>query len=353
MNHDQKKIAVGMSGGVDSTAAAYLLQKAGYDVIGLTLRLYDSACRRVGLDDTEKAAEVARLLGIEHHVIDARDYFYSHIIHPFARCYACGRTPSPCVRCNERVKFGLLMERAFDLGCDAVATGHYVQREQDTQQQWHLYRSKNKEKDQSYFLHRLTQHQLAHAVFPLEGMQKEEVRNLITKAGLVASQEVPSESQDLCFVENGRYVAWVESFYPELVRRGTFTNAEGHILGTHDGFYHYTVGQRKGIGIAGPFPYYVTGVDAKKNRVIIGPREETMCSSCSLGHLVWIAGKPPMCDGLTVQLRYQSKPVAVQCASQDDERLLCEFASPQFAVTPGQAAVFYKGNEVLGGGWID
>ncbi|MDD2236299.1 MAG: tRNA 2-thiouridine(34) synthase MnmA [Kiritimatiellae bacterium] len=348
MTETRRKIAVGMSGGVDSTVAALLLRDKGFEVLGMTLRLRDESTRRVGLADAERAAVMAHQLGIPHEVVDARAAFEERIVKPFADEYACGRTPSPCVRCNPLIKFGLLLEEAQQRGCDAVATGHYVQAE-IAEGTWHLRRGVDPRKDQSYFLHRLIQNQLSCAVFPLGGLHKDEVRRYAVGKGL---ESVPSgESQDLCFVESGHYAAFVERVHPEIAGPGHIVDESGRVLGAHPGFYHYTVGQRKGLGLAAEEPYYVKKVRPETNEVVVGFHRDVEAAVCRLIETSWIRGAPET-GRFQVQIRYRHRPVWAHVEADADGRTLVEFEEPQFAIAPGQAGVVYDGDEVLGGGWI-
>jgi tRNA-specific 2-thiouridylase len=346
-----RKIAVGMSGGVDSSVAALLLREQGHQVVGLTLFMRDRATRCVGLEDVQRARKVAEKLGIEHHIVDARQAFEQLVVRHFADEYAAGRTPSPCVRCNPLIKFGLMLDHALKLGCDAIATGHYIRNECEADGLFHLRRGLDANKDQSYFLHRLTQQMLARARFPLGTMVKDDVRALANRRGVFAAGQ--SDSQDLCFVGDEGYIPFVKKYHPELAGTGHFVDGNGTILGQHEGFYRYTIGQRKGIGIAGEQPYYVKEIRAESNDVVIGVKDEVFSHSCRLVDVAWISGTAPAnCRGLTVQVRYRSRPVAVEVAKQDSESWLLDLAEPQFAITPGQAAVFYRDDELLGGGWI-
>ncbi|NCC50200.1 MAG: tRNA 2-thiouridine(34) synthase MnmA [Spartobacteria bacterium] len=347
------KVAVGMSGGLDSSVAVILLKQAGYDVLGITLVLYDDAIKCVSCDAAQRARDVARFLDVPHRIIDARMLFRDLIIRPFAEAYAQGRTPSPCVCCNERIKFGFFMDRAMELGCDKVATGHYVNTYclNDT---WHLARGKDHHKDQSYFLHRLTRGQLASSLFPLGPFTRDEVADVARQHRLPVPYDSADSSQDLCFVHNGDYIPVVESLCPNLVRNGVIRDMEGNVLGEHNGIHRYTVGQRKGLGIALGEPRYVMRVDAEKHEIIVGARDEGMNRACMAEHVHWInprhAPDETLRCGVRIRYRHQAVPARVRILNINQAEIL--FDEPQFAVTPGQAAVFYDEEEVLGGGWI-
>lgn len=349
MNGARKRIAVGMSGGVDSTVAALLLLDQGMDVLGLTLRLHDDSARRVGSLDAQRAAQMAEQLGVPHVTVDARAAFEERIIQPFADEYAQGRTPSPCVRCNPLIKFGLMLDEARRRGCDAVATGHYVQTlcEEGV---WKLRRGRDTRKDQSYFLHRLTQEMLSRALFPLGGLTKSEVWRCAAERGLHFPPS--AESQDLCFVENGDYVSFVERRHPSLKGTGRIVDEAGHVLGTHAGFHHFTVGQRKGLGLAAEEPYYVKALRPERNEVVVAFRDRIVSSDCRLTETSWIHGAPEPGLCCRVQIRYRHTPVRARVESVEQDAVVLRFEEEQFAVAPGQAGVLYDGDDVLGGGWI-
>lgn len=345
------RVAIGMSGGTDSSAAAALLVEQGYEVIGLTAHMWREGSRCCSLEDVERARTVCTFLGIRHYVVNAQEIFTERIVDPFVLAYASGRTPSPCVQCNSFVKFGFLMDRALQLSCDHLSTGHYA-RIQMRGGQYHLLCAEDPQKDQSYFLHRLTQRQLAFILFPLAGLTKSEVKAYAARRGLPV---VPrGESQDLCFVEEGKLPEFVEQRAPEVAQPGEIRDQEGRVVGQHQGLHRFTVGQRGGLGIALGERMYVSRLDREKNVVEVAPRPGTLRSRCTLRDVHWIAGRAPsdplQCD---VRPRYGSRgsSACVQLAKGDGATV--DFDEPQFALTPGQAAVFYSGSEVLGGGWID
>lgn len=338
-----------MSGGVDSSVAAAVLVEQGHKVIGLTAHLWREGSRCCSLNDARRARRVADFLKIPHYLIEAQGFFGERIVAPFVQEYAAGRTPSPCVRCNEFIKFGLLLREAVTLGCTHFATGHYA-RAMRREDGWHLLRGVDRNKDQSYFLHRLDQGQLAHALFPLSELTKAQVVDLAREKKLPVA--FSSESQDLCFVPVGGYAEFVEKRRPHLHQPGPIVDSTGRVLGQHDGFYHFTVGQREGLGLAASTRLYVKELRADTNTVVVAPLEETLCEGCGVEDVHWIRNVPTGTIECDVQLRYRHAGVRAAIRPAQDGRAQVEFAEPQFAVTPGQAAVFYDGDDVLGGGWI-
>ena len=342
------RVAVGMSGGVDSSAAAALLLDQGHEVVGLTAHMWKGS-RCCSLEDVDRAATVCRHLGIRHEMVNAVEEFGHDIIEPFVRDYAEGRTPSPCVTCNERIKFGLCLAAGRKLGCEYFATGHYALIE-NRSGSYHMLRGDDPEKDQTYFLHRLSQEQLAHILFPLGGMRKPEVTAYVKARGLPALFR--GESHDLCFVPDDGHGAMIERYRKELKKPGDIVKRDGRVLGVHGGFYNFTIGQRKGLGIAWTEPLYVSDVRPEANQVVVGPRSEVMRDACRLHDIHWmneVPVSPLHCD---VQIRYRHHAVPAKVCF-DGNRAVVQFSEPQFAITPGQAAVFYSEKEVLGGGWIE
>jgi tRNA-specific 2-thiouridylase len=374
----KKRAAVGMSGGTDSSVAAALLVEQGYEVIGLTAHMWKDGSRCCSLEDVSRAQKVCAALGIRHYVVNAQDRFEEKVVAPFVSEYAAGRTPSPCIACNQFIKFGFLLDRAVQLDCDVLATGHYARLE-ERDGTFHLLRAVDRTKDQSYFLHRLSQKQLAHTVFPLGGWTKEEVKKWSVDHNLPI---VPrGESQDLCFVEEGMYPEFVEARVPEVKRKGRVLDNQGRQLAEHDGVHRFTVGQRGGTGVATGERVYVSRIDADKNEITLSPREGVMQSGCFVQDAHWIAGAfPDSCRTrfpysgacaetqarrntdaacptmkertLTVQPRYGHRGAEAALEKISDTEFKVCFAEPQFALTPGQAAVVYDGDELLGGGWI-
>lgn len=341
-----------MSGGLDSSVVAALLKEQGHEVIGLTLHLFKEGSRCCSLEDVQRAQRVCDTLGIRHYTLNAVDYFEDTIIQPFVDEYARGRTPSPCVLCNQHIKFGILHTRAEQLGCSHVGTGHYVRLE-SSPGGWRLFKGRDAKKDQSYFLHRLSQEQLGRSLFPLEGWSKDEVRAYATEKALPVSVSSKSESQDLCFITEAGPAPFVEKYRPELKREGTIKNPEGEVLGAHQGIHRYTVGQRKGLGIASTAPLYVKEIDPVTETIFVGFRGQVQDEACCVEDVHWVSGEPPPLDRpYLIRLRYRHQGVSCRIEPEDERAYRVHFDDPQFAVAPGQAGVFYDGDEVLGGGWI-
>lgn len=345
------RVAIGMSGGTDSSAAAAMLVDQGYEVIGLTAHMWKDGSRCCSLEDVERARKVCAFLGIRHYVVNAQDIFTDKIVDPFVEAYAAGRTPSPCIYCNSFVKFGFLVDRAIQLNCDHLATGHYARVEKQ-EGKYHLLCARDPKKDQSYFLHRLNQKQLGFILFPLADMPKTEVKAYSDKRGLPIIPR--GESQDLCFVEEGKLPDFVEQRDPSVIQKGEIRDQDGNVVGTHDGLHRFTVGQRGKLGIALGERMYVKRLDKDNNVVEVAPRPGVMKSKCTLIDVHWILGEAPGSElRCEVRPRYRSNGAMATVRLLEGNNATLSFDEPQFALTPGQAAVFYKAGDILGGGWID
>jgi tRNA-specific 2-thiouridylase len=353
------RIIVAMSGGVDSSAAAALLVEQGHEVIGLSMQLYDqqegevrfgSCCT---LDDLHDARRVAATLGIPHYVVNFERQFEQTVVRDFVGEYAAGRTPIPCVRCNSDLKFATLLERAHGLGGRSVATGHYARVDEDERTGLMiLRRGLDPDKDQSYFLFSLTQAQLRNARFPIGHLTKPAVRDIARRWGLPVAAK--AESQEICFVPSGDQAAFVERRAPHVVASGTITDARGRVLGHHSGVHRFTVGQRKGLGLALGTPVYVTALDAGTQTVMVGSRDDLERTTLTAREVNWIAGAPPAgALRVTARIRHRHREAAATVQPLEDRRAAVTFDEPQIAIAPGQAVVFYDADVVVGGGWID
>lgn len=350
----QTRVVVAMSGGVDSSVVAALLKSQGYDVIGITLQLYDhgAAVGKKGAccagQDIHDARRVAESLGIPHYVLNYESKFKESVMEDFADTYLAGATPIPCVRCNQSVKFKDLLATARDLGADCMATGHYVQRIVNAAGQAELHRGIDPDKDQSYFLFATTQEQLDFLRFPLGGMRKEETRALAEKFGLAVADK--PDSQDICFVPTGGYASVVEKIRPGSAQPGEIVHVDGRVLGAHSGIIHYTIGQRKGLGGGSGEPLYVVKLDAPNKRVIVGPREALAQQEVPVKEMNWLGDSLP--EDMVVKMRSAQKPQAARIVSREGDRALVRLNAPYEGIAPGQACVLYDGDRVLGGGWI-
>ncbi len=378
------RVVVAMSGGVDSSVAAALLARDGHEVIGLSMQLYDhsasrsdghSASRSDGhsasrgdghsaspgdgpvrfgscctIDDLHDARRVAASLGIPHYIVNFERQFDETVVSNFIREYSAGRTPIPCVHCNGDLKFATLAGRAEGLGAEFVATGHYARVER-TADGFVLKRGVDPSKDQSYFLFTLTQAQLAHAMFPVGALDKPAVRDLARELGLAVAEK--PDSHEICFVADGDHATFLER-HGASPSAGAIRDTSGRVVGTHDGVHHFTVGQRKGLRLSSPVRLYVVGIDAGTSSVTVGPREALERMQLSASGVNWIAGAPPPPGTrATAQIRHRHREAAVTVTALADSRVEATFDEPQHAVAPGQAVVFYDGEVVLGGGWIE
>jgi tRNA-specific 2-thiouridylase len=351
------RIVVTMSGGVDSSVAAALVAGQGHDVIGLSMQLYDqrdgetfgSCCT---LDDLHDARRVASALGIPHYILNLERRFQETVISNFVREYAAGRTPLPCAHCNSDLKFATLLDRARGLGAEQVATGHYARVEQRPDGRWLLRRGADPDKDQSYFLFALTQDQLASASFPVGALRKPEVRGEARRLGLQVAEK--PDSQEICFLPHGDYASFVAGHAPEAAQPGPIVDQGGRVLGTHAGVHRFTVGQRKGLGLSGGAPLYVLRLDAPSGTVTVGPRAALEQTTLTASGVNWIATGPPAAWlAASAQIRHRHYAAPGRVRALEDGRAEFVFDIPQPAITPGQAAVFYDGDLVVGGGWID
>lgn len=354
-----KRVVAAMSGGVDSSLSAALLKKDGYETIGVTFRMWPrgecgssfgrSCC---DLEAVTRARAVAQDLGIPYYVVDFSEDFKKEVIDYFCEEYLKGHTPNPCVVCNEKIKFGKLLEKAMSLGAQAVATGHYANTGYDKKSGRYLLKEgRDKAKDQSYFLFGLSQEQLIRAVFPLGNLTKDKVRALAKKMGLKTFNTI--SSQDICFVQDLKYAEYIRKKTGVEIKPGEIVDKIGQVLGRHKGIPFYTIGQRRGLGIAYKAPLYVTGIDIEKNRILVGPREEVMKKSLIAERMNWIS-IDQMDEPIRVmaRIRYNHKKAKALVTKIGKTEVRVDFDEPQAAPTPGQAVVLYNKDVVMGGGWI-
>jgi tRNA-specific 2-thiouridylase len=355
------RIVVAMSGGVDSSVAAALLAEQGHDVIGLSMQLYDqsegqgsfgSCCT---LDDLYDARRVATAINIPHYILNFERQFGEQVVSNFVREYASGRTPLPCAHCNSDLKFAVLLERARGLGADAVATGHYARVERDADSgRYLLRRGVDPSKDQSYFLFSLTQDQLARAVFPVGDRPKDAVRDYARLRRLPVADK--PDSQEICFIPDNDYAAFVATHAPEAARDGTIVDEQGRVVGSHSGIHRFTVGQRKGLGLSSSptgTPMYVVALRPIDRQVVVGPKSSLERTTLTASEVTWIVEEPAAPIRVAAQIRHRHQAAPATVRAIDRGRAEVVFDTPQIAITPGQAVVFYDGDVVVGGGWID
>lgn len=347
-----KKALIAMSGGVDSSVSAYLMQKKGYDCIGATMRLYDKygSDEEKNLSDINDAKSVCNTLGIDFRVLDYRNEFKKEVIDRFISIYESGGTPNPCIECNKYMKFGKFLDAALSLDCDKMATGHYA-RIAEENGRFYLKRAADESKDQTYFLYSLTQEQLKHVEFPLGSMTKPEIRALAQKKGFVSAHK--SDSQDICFVPDGEYINVIKSFTNKDYPKGDFVDTEGNKIGTHGGIINYTVGQRKGLGMAFGEKMYVKEKNVLTNEVVLSNNAKLFDYKLDADDFNWIVyDNPPEKLVAWAKIRYAARPELCTVYVTDKTKVHIEFNSPQRAIAMGQAVVLYDGDTVIGGGKI-
>ena len=362
-------VAVAMSGGVDSSTVAALLQQQGHAIVGLTMQLWNqrrlpelqgggpAQHRCCSLDDVYDAKSVAQHLNFPHYVVNFEEQFEARVVRPFVEQYLAGRTPIACTNCNTDVKFEPLLRMARQIGAERLATGHYARiRRNEESGRWELLRARDDSKDQSYFLWGLSQEQLSRSDFPLGELTKQEVRELARGANLPVAEK--PESMELCFVPTGNYVQFIHAYskergIPLQNSSGEIVNEAGDVIGRHNGVHGFTIGQRKGLGFAAGKALYVLSIDPEKNRVIVGEDDVLRKTNCELEEVNWVSvEKPPASLRVFAKIRHKHEPAPATIEPLDSNRARVNFDAPQRAITPGQAAVFYDGDRVLGGGWI-
>ena len=345
-----KKVLLGMSGGVDSSASAVILERRGYKVIGATMKLWEQGCL---INHSIDAKKVCEKLNIEHHIFDCKKDFKKYVIDNFIKCYESAKTPNPCIECNKYLKFGEFYKKAMELKCDYIATGHYAKVEYNEKyNQYVLKKSKEEQKDQSYFLYRIPKEILSNIIFPLEDFSnKEDIREIARKNDLIVADK--KESQEICFIPDNDYASFIRNNSNNKFREGNIVNNNGEILGKHNGIINYTVGQRKGLGITYKEPLYVLRIDKEKNQVIVGTEEELYSNEVIIENVNYLISELENKEiDVEVKVRYRAKPAKAKLYPLGNGRLKFIFEEPQRAITPGQSLVFYIDDIVVGGGKI-
>ncbi len=366
------KVVVAMSGGVDSSVAAYLMRQRGFEVVGLSFELWDERDRRnpnicCSQETIEIARDVAGKLGIEHYTVDVRYAFFRHVIEEFCSSYISGVTPNPCILCNKFIKFDFLLRKAQELGAQMIATGHYARvrnalcvtrnelKDKNASRITHhglrLLKGIDPKKDQSYVLYVMTQRELSKAIFPVGELKKDEVRDIAKRLGLTSA--LRPESQEICFIGNGKYVDFIKDVLPEALKPGPIVNMDGRVIGKHKGLAYYTIGQRKRLGISASKPLYVIDIQRKDNTIVVGRMEDAMKKTFRVKELNWISIEllqEPLRAGVKVRSTMKEEPAKI--IPVEEQEIMVEFDEPQWAPAPGQSAVFYDGDIVIGGGVI-